>query len=32
MRSEKPDKFTVGSVNVESGGQAIVGTIEPKKE
>jgi hypothetical protein len=28
LGAEKPDKVTVGNVNVEAGGQAIVGTVE----
>jgi hypothetical protein len=28
QRSEKPEKVTVGNVNVEAGGQAIVGNVE----
>jgi hypothetical protein len=28
LGGEKPDKVMVGNVNVEAGGQAIVGTVE----
>jgi hypothetical protein len=28
LRGEKPEKVSVGNVNVEAGGQAIVGTVE----
>jgi len=31
MRGEKPERVSVGSVNVEPGGQAIVGNVEAPK-
>jgi hypothetical protein len=31
-RREKPDKVTVGAVNVEAGGQAIVGTVNSGRD
>ena len=31
LRGEKPEKVSVGNVNVQAGGQAIVGTVEASR-